>query len=346
MNRINADNTTDIQQHFAFPYGNEFKFWLIPNKNNQEKSMMKTRLIALLLSCFLAPLALADIRIGVSIAQTNDVFLARMRNDMAEHARQLPDIDLQFEDAQGDVVRQLNQVQNFIAQGVDAIIVNPVDTAATRNITRQATQAGIPLVYVNRRPEEATFPPGVAYIGSDEFKAGELQMQYLAERMGGKGNLAIMLGLLSNDATRNRTRGLKEVLKKYPDIHIVEEQNADWLREKGMDLMNNWMVSGQRIDAVAANADEMAIGAALALKQAGLNPGKDILIAGTDGGPNGLDAIRNGLLQATVYQDGKGQAKGSIDLAVKMVRKETFEAEVSIPFQLVTQGNYENFLNR
>ncbi len=221
----------------------------------------------------LSPLALADTHIGVSIAQVDDVFLAQMRDYMAAHAKQLQGVTLQFEDAQGDVVRQLNQVQNFTAQGMDAIIVNPVDTAATAKITADAQKAKIPLVYVNRRPDGDPLPAGVGYVGSDEVKAGELQMRYLADKMGGKGNLAIMLGLLSNNATHNRTLGVKTVLKDYPDIHVVEEQTADWQRSKAMDLMNNWIVSGKKIDAVAANADEMAIGAAMAIKQAGMQPG-------------------------------------------------------------------------
>jgi len=305
---------------------------------------MKKRLLALLL-CVFAPLALADVRIGVSIAQVDDVFLAQMRDYMAAHAKELPGVQLQFEDAQGDVVRQLNQVQNFTGQGVDAIIVNPVDTAATAKMTDEATKAHIPLVYVNRRPGDGALPPGVGYIGSDEVKAGQLQMQYLAEKMGGKGNLAIMLGLLSNNATHNRTKGVKEVLEKYPNIHVVEEQTAEWQRNKAIDLMNNWIVSGVHIDAVAANADEMAIGAAMAINQAGMQPGKDILVAGSDGGSAGLEAIKKGELAVTVYQDNKGQARGSIDLALKMVRKEPYTAEVTIPYQLITLSNYQQFLN-
>lgn len=303
------------------------------------------KMLATLAFVLISPLAMADVRIGVSIAQVDDVFLAQMRDYMAAHARELPGVQLQFEDAQGDVVRQLNQVQNFTGQGVDAMIVNPVDTSATAQITDQATKAHIPLVYVNRRPGEAELPPGVGYIGSDEVKAGELQMKYLAEKMGGKGNLAIMLGLLSNNATHNRTKGVKEVLADYPNIHVVFEETAEWQRTKAIDLMNNWLVSGKHIDAVAANADEMAIGAAMAIKQAGMTPGKDILVGGSDGGSAGLEAIRNGELAVTVYQDNKGQAQGSIDLALKMVRKQPFTPEVTIPYQLITLENYQKFLN-
>jgi ribose transport system substrate-binding protein/inositol transport system substrate-binding protein len=306
---------------------------------------MKKQLLTLLFSVLLSPLALADVRIGVSIAQVDDVFLAQMRDYMAAHAKQLEGVTLQFEDAQGDVVRQLNQVLNFTSQGVDAIIINPVDTAATAKITDDAQKAHIPLVYVNRRPDVKQFPEGVAYVGSDEIKAGEMQMRYLAEKMGGKGNLAIMLGLLSNDATHNRTLGVKTVLKDYPNIHVVAEQTAEWQRSKGMDLMNNWIVSGQKIDAVAANADEMAIGAAMAIRQAGLQPGKDILVGGSDGGPAGLDAIKRDDLLVTVYQDNKAQANGSIDLALQMVRKQPYQTELTIPYQLITKANYEHFLN-
>ena len=306
---------------------------------------MKKRLLTYLFAAFFTPLALADIRIGVSIAQVDDVFLAQMRDYMAAHAKDLPGVTLQFEDAQGDVVRQLNQVQNFTAQGMDAIIVNPVDTAATHKITVEAQKASVPLVYVNRRPDQAELPPGIGYVGSDEIKAGEMQMRYLAEKMGGKGNLAIMLGLLSNNATHNRTQGVKEVLKSYPDIHVVEEQSAEWQRSKAMDLMNNWILSGKKIDAVAANADEMAIGAAMAISQAGMHPGKDILVGGSDGGPAGLDAIKKDQLLVTVYQDNKGQAVGAIDLALKMIRKESFAAELTIPYQLITKANYQDFLN-
>lgn len=307
---------------------------------------MKKSLFALILTLVFTPFALADIRIGVSIAQVDDVFLAQMRDYMAAHAKELHGVTLQFVDAQGDINRQLNQVQELTGQGgIDAIIVNPVDTAATQKITDQAVKAGIPLVYVNRRPDQPKLPAGVGYIGSDEVKAGELQMQYLADKMGGKGNLAIMLGLLSNNATHNRTKGVKEVLAKYPDIHVVEEQTAEWQRSKAIDLMNNWILSGKKIDAVAANADEMAIGAAMAVSQAGMTPGKDILIGGSDGGSAGLDAIKKDQLAVTVYQDNKGQADGSIDLAIKMVKKEPYTAEVTIPYQLITKANYEKFLN-
>ena len=303
------------------------------------------RVCLLVISTLFSTLALADLRIGVSIAQFDDNFLTYLREAMADEAKREGGVQLQFEDARGDVVRQLSQVESFVNQKVDAVVVTPVDTAATRNMTAAAKKAGIPLLYVNRRPQEE-LPAGVVYIGSNEKLAGRLQMEALAQKMGGKGNLAIMLGLLSNDATHGRTAGVKEVLAKYPDIKVVEEQTAEWQRDKGMDLMSNWLTSGRQIDAVASNNDEMAIGAAMALRQAGKQPGKDVFIGGVDGTPDGLAALQRGLLTVTVFHDAKGQGRAAIENAVKAARKEAVPAVVDIPFELVTADNVAQFKNR
>lgn len=303
------------------------------------------RVCLLVISTLFSTLALADLRIGVSIAQFDDNFLTYLREAMADEAKHEGGVQLQFEDARGDVVRQLSQVESFVNQKVDAVVVTPVDTAATRNMTAAAKKAGIPLLYVNRRPQEE-LPAGVVYIGSNEKLAGRLQMEALAQKMGGKGNLAIMLGLLSNDATHGRTAGVKEVLANYPDIKVVEEQTAEWQRDKGMDLMSNWLTSGRQIDAVASNNDEMAIGAAMALRQAGKQPGKDVFIGGVDGTPDGLAALQRGLLTVTVFHDAKGQGRAAIENAVKAARKETVPAVVDIPFELVTADNVAQFKNR
>ncbi len=110
-------------------------------------------------------------------------------------------------------------------------------------------------------------------------------------------------------------------MDKYPDIKIEEEQTGTYLRQKGMDLTNDWLTQGRKFNAVLANNDEMAIGAAMALKQAGVEKGS-ILIAGVDGTPDGLNAVTKGDLAVSVYQDAKGQADGAIDAAVKLARKE------------------------
>lgn len=309
---------------------------------------MKTpiRFASLALSMMLASgVALADIKIGVSMSQFDDTWLTYLREDMDKQAKSYPKEDgvqLQFEDARADVVKQLSQVENFISQKVDAIVVNPVDTAATGKITAAAVKAGIPLVYVNRRPDQQDLPDGVVTVSSDDAEAGRLQMQYLAEKMGGKGTLVVLLGDLANNATTNRTKGVKEVLANYPGIKIEQEQSGVWLRDRGMNLVNDWVTQGRKFDAVVSNNDEMAIGAAMALKQAGIEKGS-VLIAGVDGTPDGLRAVEKGDIAVSVFQDANGQALGSVDAAVKMAKQQAVEKTVLVPFQLITPDNVKDF---
>ncbi|MCW1246277.1 sugar ABC transporter substrate-binding protein [Pseudomonas sp. SAICEU22] len=303
----------------------------------------KTRIASLALSLmFASGAALADLKIGVSMSQFDDTWLTYLRESMDKKAKSLPDgVTLQFEDARSDVVKQLSQVESFISQKVDALIVNPVDTAATQRITKAAVAAGIPLVYVNRRPDDPKLPEGVVTVASDDLEAGRMQMQYLADKMGGKGDIVILLGDLANNSTTNRTKGVKEILKKYPDIKIEQEQTGTWSRDKGMTLVNDWLTQGREFNAVVSNNDEMAIGAAMALKQAGTKKGS-VLIAGVDGTPDGLNAIKKGDMAVSVFQDAKGQADGSIDTAVKMAKGEKMESVV-VPYRLITPENVDQF---
>ncbi|WP_256737622.1 sugar ABC transporter substrate-binding protein [Pseudomonas sp. dw_358] len=287
--------------------------------------------------------AMADMKIGVAMSQFDDTWLTYLRESMAADAKSVPGgASLQFQDARADVVKQLSQVEDFINQKVDAIIVVPVDTAATSKMIDEATQAKIPLIFVNRRPDQAKLPAGVVTVTSDDLEAGHLQMQYLADKMGGKGNVVILLGDLANNSTQNRTKGVKEIIAKYPGIKIQEEQTGIWLRDKGMDLVNNWITQGKPFDAVVSNNDEMAIGAAMALKAAGFEKGK-VLIGGVDGTPDGQNAITQGDLTVSVFQDAKGQAKGAMEAAVKMVNKQPVEQSVLIPYRLITPQNVAQF---
>lgn len=297
-------------------------------------------------AAWLLPLAVfAQTRIGVSISAFDDNFLTLVRQAMQAHAKTLKGVDVQFEDARGDVGRQISQIETFISQKASAIIVNPVDTSATARMTEAARRAGIPLVYVNRRPLEK-MGNGTVFVGSDELVAGRLQMEYLARQMGGKGNLAIMQGGLSADAARVRTQGVMDIVKKYPGIKVVEQQSANWQRNEALNLMSRWLSAGTRIDAVASNNDEMAIGALLAMRQAGLSP-KSILVAGVDATPDALAEMRRGGLVATVFQDAKGQGRGAVDAAARMAAgAKDVPPEVLIPFELVTPDNYQTFAKR
>lgn len=289
-----------------------------------------------------APAAAGDdqITIGATIAQF-DTFLSLMADGMQAEA-DAQGAELILVNAEEDTAQQLSQVENFIAQKVDAIIVNAVDTSAVDPITKAAQAAGIPLIYVNRLP--ATMPqddPKVVFVGSNSIDAGTFQGEWLAEQLGGKGNVVIMMGKLDNEAAVKRTEGVETVFANYPDIKIIKKDTANWNREEGRSLMENWLQTGEQIDAVASNNDEMALGALQAIADAGKLG--TILVGGVDATPDALASMDAGELNVTVFQDAAGQGGGSVQAAISLAKGETVEKNVYIPYQLVTPENYEEF---
>ncbi len=303
---------------------------------------MKRILLALAATAAItAQASAADI--GVSMALFDDNFLTVLRNGMQDAAAKKTDMNLQVEDATNDVGKQLNQIQNFIAQGVDGIIVNPVDTDATSQMTKLASDAGIPLVYVNRQPADIdALPAKVAFVGSDEKVSGTLQTQEVCKLMGGKGDVVVLMGELSNQAARQRTQDIEDVIAKEPctGMKILEKQTANWQRTQATDLMTNWISAGLKPAAVISNNDEMAIGAIQALKAAGVN---DVIVAGIDATQDGLAAMKAGDLKVTVFQNAAGQGAGAVDAMEKLIKGEDVQKVVDVPFELVTPANLATY---
>ena len=283
--------------------------------------------------------------LGVTMALFDDNFLTEVRASMQARAQQLH-VPIQFEDAQNDIGRQLSQIENFIAQRVDAIIINPVDTDATPRMTRLAVRAGIPLVYVNRKPADRQLPPRVAFVGSDEAQSGTLQMTEVCNLLQGKGDIVILIGELTNQAARQRTQDVYDVIARPQcrGIRVLEKQAASWKRTEAADLMTNWLSAGLHPQAVVANDDEMAIGAIQSLKQARLL--SKTVVAGIDATPDGLAAMKAGELKATVFQNAAAQGSGAVDTALKLARGENVPSFVWVPFELVTPANLANYLGR
>ena len=279
------------------------------------------------------------IKIGLTM-KFDDLWLTTLRDAMTTYAQSQPGVELIAVDSKEDVATQLGQVENFVAQGVDAIIIIPANTDAADPMTKAAQDAGIPLVYVNRIP--SNLPEGVAYVGSDSIQAGIMQAEWLAEKLGGKGNVVIMNGDLAQEAAQKRTEGEKQVFAKFPDIQIIKEDTASWDRAQGLALMENWLSTGDQIDAVASNNDEMAIGALQAIEAAGLLG--QILVGGVDASPDALAEMDKGRLNVTVFQNAKGQGEGGIQAAIALARGEQIEQITWIPFELVTPENYKDYM--
>lgn len=308
---------------------------------------MKKLMLSALLVTLMTGTAMAE-KIGVSMALFDDNFLTVLRNGMVAYADSRSDIELQVEDAQNDVGKQLNQIQNFIASGVDAVIVNPVDTDATVAMTNAAANAGVPLVFVNREPINVNeLPDNQAFVASNEVESGTLETFEICKLLGGKGTAVVMMGELSNQAARQRTADIYDVLKlpMCSRIQVLEEQTANWSRTQAADLMTNWLSAGVKFDAVIANNDEMAIGAIQAMKAAGMSM-NEVVVGGVDATQDALAAMASGDLDVTVFQDAAGQGKGAVDAALRLARGEEVDQKVYIPFQLVTPANMQNFMTR
>jgi inositol transport system substrate-binding protein len=289
--------------------------------------------------------AQSKVKIGVSMAVFDDVWLTYVRKAMISWAEQHPDIDLQVVDAKNDSARQLGQVENFLAQKMDAIVILPCDTSATGPMTQEVVAANIPLVYVNRRPDN--LPSNVVYVGSNSIDAGIFNMEELGKAMHGKGNLVILMGQLDNEAAINRTKGIEQVCaQKFPAIHIIRKQTGNWLREQGRTIMENWLASGITINGVAANNDEMALGALMAIKAAGKLG--QIPVGGTDGSADALASMARGELNNTVYQDPVGQGEGALEAAYLMAKHmpnpKIKDGVIWIPYVPITKANYRSFM--
>ena len=303
---------------------------------------MKKYLIATAMVALLSTSAYAA-KIGVSMDKFDDNFLTVLRNGMSDYAKTVPGVTLQIEDAKDDVSKQLSQIQNFIANKVDAIIVNPVDTSATAAMTKLAADAGVPLVYVNREPadvDEARTEGGLRRL---ERKAtpGTLETKQICKLLGGKGDILVMEGELSNQAAVQRTKDIHEVIAtpECSGIKIIAEQTAVWDRTKAQNLMTNWLSKGMKYDALVSNNDEMAIGAIQALKAAGVDT-KKAIVGGVDATQDALASMKAGDLKVTVFQDAAGQGKGAVDAALKLAAGEKVDKKVYIPVPARDAGQY------
>lgn len=276
--------------------------------------------------------------IGVSLLNLSNEFIVMLNKAMEAKADELG-VELIVNDAQRNAEKQVQQVESFIAQGVDAIILNPCESEASSPAVEKALAAGIPIINVN---SETRATP-TAFVGSRDEESAQIAMDYIAKRLGGRGNIVMMHGFMGQAAQLKRDRGARDVLAKQPDLKLLADQTADWDRAKAMALMENWIQSyGDKIDAVFAQNDEMGMGALIALEQA---KRKDkTIVASVDAIADALQAVNAERLDATVFQDAQGQGAGAVETALKIIKKQPYEKQLYLPFQLVTKENVARYL--
>ena len=289
------------------------------------------------------------VRIGVSVANFENIFWSYSIDGMKNYQQSLgKKIEVTYLDAKVDIEKQEEQVKYFIKNKMDVLMVFPVDTEYTSNITKMATDAKIPLVYFNQYPQEfekKEIPKNVYFIGPNDTDMGKLQMEYLAEKLNGKGNIAILMGAFRNQSTFKRTEGVEEIVSRYPELKIIEKESARWLRPMSTTVVEQWLKSGEKIDAIVANNDEMAIGAIRALEK--YNKPGEIMVCGIDFTKDALAELKSKKLTATISQDPYEQGEKALETAFKIATGEEIEEvdnKIWIPTKLVTQENYPDFL--
>ena len=260
---------------------------------------------------------------------------------------QAGDVKLVIADAQQDNSKQVAQVETFIRQKPDLLIVAPNERAALTAVMGQAVEARIPTICLER---DILQPNYTSYVHSDNLEIGRLAGQYIVDQLQKKngkpaGNIVQMRGLLGVEGEMKRDSGAKEVFAKYPGIKIIAEPVADWIQARAKDRMTEVLRSQPKIDVVYGHNDPMAIGAYLAAKE--LNRDKEMLFVGVDGlggDAGGIKKVVDGVLGATfVYPLCVDK---TVEIALKMFRDPAFkpEKEYSLPSTLVTPANAAGLL--
>ena len=207
---------------------------------------------------------------------------------------------LKFADAQQKQENQIRAVRAFIAQGVDAIIVAPVVETGWEPVLREAKAAGIPVVLADRAVDVSDPSLYATLVSPDVVEEGRMAGRWLAKRLDGKGSIVELAGTPGSSPAIDRGKGFREAIAEYPGLKIVKSQTGDFTRSKGKEVMEAFLKSGQKIDALYAHNDDMAIGAIQAIEDAGKKPGVDIVVVSIDAVKGAFEAMVAGKLNCTV----------------------------------------------
>jgi inositol transport system substrate-binding protein len=284
----------------------------------------------------------------------DDKFSTILRNGAQAYAESKGHSMIQL-DANNDQGRQIDQINNLIANGIDAVIIQSVDSSAAQPMTKALRDAGIPAVYVNRKPvpiEQLDGGP-FAYVASNEIESGTLEtfamcQQLRAEGKSGGARGYLLMGQLTSEAALQRTADAEQVMAldmcNFMTL-VAPKTTGEWQRTKAQDIMTNWLSSGEPFDFVIANNDEMALGAIQAMKAAGISM-DSVVVGGVDATDDAIAAMKGGDLDVTVFQNAAAQGAGAVDTAIKLIEGKKVDREVYVPFELVSMDNIDQFANR
>jgi ribose transport system substrate-binding protein len=275
-------------------------------------------------------------RIGLSISTLNNPFFVSLR-DGAQQAADEAGVELIVSDAQNDAATQQDDVQNFVTQQVDAILVNPVDSEAVVPAVQAANQADIPVIALDRGASGGEI---ATLIASDNVEGGGLAGEELIELVG-SGPVAQLEGIPGASPTRDRGQGFEEAINAQDAVELVASQTANFDRAEGLNVTENILQSNPEIKGIFAQNDEMALGAVRAL---GNRAGTDVKIVGFDAVEDALKAIQDGKMNATVAQQPDRIGSLGVENAMKVIEGESVDENIPVPVKLVTEENVSEFL--
>lgn len=281
------------------------------------------------------------LKIGVSYYALSGEYNANLKSAMQSYfdeAGLADKVELSVTDAGGDANTQNSQLENMIAGGVNAIILIPGDATAQAVMVEEAHAQNIPVIELCTKTEAEDYR--TSFVGSDDIVAGRMLMEYLGDLVDGKGDMIIFHGPTGVSAEINRHTGAQQMIKeKNWDIKVVAEKVCNWSREEAMTAMENIITSGMKFDIIFAENDEMAVGALSALKDSGLK----YVIGGINAIPDAVQAVADGDMDCTFFQDYITQAKTALDVAIKAASGEQVDASYDIDFVLITKENVADF---
>lgn len=277
-------------------------------------------------------------RIGLSVSTLNNPYFISLR-DGAQRAAEEAGVELEVSDAQNDAAAQQDDVQNFVTQQFDAILVNPVDPEAITPAIQAANQADIPVLALDRGAAGGEL---VTTIASDNVEGGRIAGRELVELVG-SGPVAQLEGIPGTTATRDRGAGFEEVVEGQNQVELVASQSANFDRAEALNVTQNILQANRGIKGIFAQNDEMALGAVRAL---GDRAGGEVKVVGFDAIEDALQAIQDGQMNATIAQQpGRIGALG-VENAMKAMNGESVKEKISVEVKLVTKENVSEYLEQ
>lgn len=274
----------------------------------------------------------------LAVSTLSNPFFIQLR-DGAQEAADEAGITLDVVDAQDDASVQQNQLADSATKGVDAVLINPVDSEAAGAAVEPVMSADIPIIAVDRSVEGKDI---TATVSSDNVAGGRQAAEALAEAIGEKGEVIILQGVPGTSASRDRGAGFEEGIAAYPDIEVVAKQPANFARAEGLDVATNLLQAHPDVVGIFAENDEMALGAIQAL---GDRAGSEVFVVGFDGTDDGLTALEDGTLFATIAQQPAELGRQAVAVALKQLKGEDVDKDVPVEVKTVTKDNVSEFKN-